>query len=262
MVKSIFLISSRWIFTLVLWLVFVVVCFGQQKSEAIIYCRDGSVFRGEIIQENHSGIRLVTFDQDTVFVAGSRVKKVLRSGDYLFHSNGRMHDTKGFFWAINLGFNAVGFFNPEVVRSEHFELLFGWRFNKRWTVANGIGGEFNSSDIGGFVVETTFSSYFLYGRYYLTDNRQRVFVHSRIGFGSGSSDENENVNNAGGMNWQGGLGVHFAARKRARFILSLGYYFQKTKGTQFFLDGFGNEVKIDFDMLITRPILKFGIEFR
>jgi len=142
-------------------------------------------------------------------------------------------------------------------------VFFGWRFNKRWSVANGIGSEFNVSQVGGFSIETNYSSYFLYGRYYITDSRPRLFAYSRLGFGTGQTGETEtNNDNKGGIQFQGGAGLHFASRKRARFIISLGYYLQKANGTQFFLDGFGNEVKIDFDILITRPILKLGIEFR
>jgi len=251
----------RIVAVLILTMVVSIDCFGQESDEAMIYCRDGSVYRGMIVSENSKTIRIVTIENDTLSVSQANVKKVKRSGDYLFHSKGKTHDINGFFWAINIGFNAAGMFTGEEIGSEHFELLFGWRFNKQWSVASGIGSEFNFNQIGGFSVQTNFSSFFLYGRYYFTDGRPRLFAYSRLGVGIGQSNETQTLDNAGGIQWQGGGGVHFASRKRARFIISLGYYMQKTNGTQFFLDGFGNEVKVDFDILITRPILKLGIEF-
>ena len=237
-------------------------CYGQKSKEALVKCRDGSIYRGKLIKEDNTILQIVDSTKDTIHVSRSRVKKVYRSGDYLIHPNGKMHDTNGFFWGINVGFNAANVFNPDDLRSEHLEIMFGWRFNKKWTVANGFGSEFNTSQVGGFIVESTFASLFLYGRYYITDNRQRIFAYSRIGIGTIPTEEDDINNNIGGFQWQGGGGVHFASRRRARFIISLGYYLQKANGTQFFLDDFGNEVKIDYDILISRPVLKLGIEFR
>ncbi len=239
-------------------------CSGQKKAdEAMIYSRDGSVYRGKIIKENAKIIQFVTLEKDTVSLPAKSVKKIKRSEDYLFLSNGRMYDIKGFFWAINLGFTPNSLFTSDDTRSEHFEALFGWRINKQWTIGNGVGSEFNISQVGGFSVETTFTSLFLYGRYYFTDSRPRIFAFSRLGVGVvGQTETTETNNSQGGVQWQGGGGVHFASRRNTRFIISLGYYLQKANGTQLFLDDFGNEVKIDFDILITRPILKLGIEFR
>jgi hypothetical protein len=237
--------------------------YGQKAGEAMIYCRDGSVYRGKIIREDEEVIQIVDFAKDTLQIAKTRVKKIKKSEDYLFHSNGKMHDIKGYFWSINFGFSAANIFTSENLRSEHLEFLFGWRFNKRWSVATGIGSEFNFSQVGGFPIETTFTSLFLYGRYYVTDYRRRLFAYSRLGVGFVPTEEIEtNVNNTGGIQWQGGGGIHFSSRKHARFIISLGYYLQKANGIQFFLDDFGNEVKIDYNLLITRPILKVGIELR
>jgi len=239
-------------------------CYGQQSKEVLVKCRDGSVYRGKFIKEDKTTLQIVNSNKDTIHLFRFTVKKVYKSGDYLIHSNGKMHDTNGFFWGINIGFNADNAFTADELRSEHLEIMFGWRFNKRWTVANGIGSEFNTSQIGGFIVESTFASLFLYGRYYFTDNRQRLFAFSRLGIGSTiASDESQsNNNNTGGFQFQGGVGVHFSSRRKARFIISLGYYLQNTNGTQFFLDDFGNEVKIEYNILITRPIIKVGIEFR
>jgi hypothetical protein len=164
---------------------------------------------------------------------------------------------------MNLGFSTAGLFSGQDIGSEHFDMLIGYRFNKKWTAAIGVGSEFNSSQVGGFLIETAFAAYFLYGRYYFNDGRLRFFAYSRLGYGAGQAEDPEtNINNTGGIQWQGGGGIHFASRKNARFIISWGYYLQKTSGTQYFLDDFGNEVKVDFDMLIQRPILKLGVEFR
>lgn len=256
--KALLRLVPAWFFCLVVS----VFCYGQKTTEVMIYSNDGSVYRGEIIDEDNKTIQIVS-SQDTLTISKTRVKKIRNAEDHLFYSKGKMHDTKGFFWSMNLGFSTAGLFTGQDIGSEHFELLFGYRFDKQWTIAGGLGSELNTSQVGGFPVETGFSSYFLYGRYYFTNGRPRLFAYSRLGFGAGQTGETEtNINNNGGMQWQGGAGVHFASRKNARFIISWGYYLQKTSGTQFFLDDFGNEVKVDFDMLIQRPILKLGIEFR
>ncbi len=257
--KVLLRLVPAWFFLLVVS----VYCYGQKTTEVMVYCNDGSIYRGELVGEDDKTLQIV-IEQDTLNVSKVRVKAVREAGDYLFHPKGKFHDTKGFFWSMNLGFSTAGLFTEQDMTSGHFELLFGYRFNKRWTIASGLGSELNTSQIGEFLIETGFSSYFLYGRYYFTDGRPRLFAYSRLGFGAGQAaeDAETNINNKGGIQWQAGGGIHFASRKNARFIISWGYYLQKTSGTQFFLDDFGNEVKVDFDMLIQRPILKLGIEFR
>ncbi|MFT7450109.1 MAG: hypothetical protein ACI9VN_000822, partial [Patescibacteria group bacterium] len=191
-------------------------------------------------------------------IAKWRVRRKLSNDNFLFHSGGRYHYTTGLFGGINIGFSPT-----DKTVSEHVSFLLGYRFDKRFSAAIGLGNELTTSTVSGFDIETTFSSYYLYGRYYLTDSRRRPFAYARAGYGSGPDEESESGRHGGGVQGQLGLGIHFASKRRSRFILSLGYHAQQTTGQQFFLDTFGNELVVDYKKIwVNNFILKFGIEFR
>jgi len=214
-----------------------------ETRDAVIL-KDGSVYKGQIIEETTDYMYMVILEGQTIDIPQRKIKKVLSGDNYIFHSEGRYHYKKGFFWNIELGANL-----DEEGTSEHSSLLLGYRFDKRWSAGLGFGTELHSSNISGFEVETLFTSYFLYSRYYLLDNRRRPFLFGRVGYGAGPS-EGEDVNtgrHSGGFQYQGGVGIHFASRKRARFILSVGYHSQYTSGEQFYLDDFGSEIRVQYD---------------
>ena len=233
---------------------------AQNNFISIVKLYDGSIYRGEIKSEDWNSMEMILTTGDNINLSKGLIKKVYRGDEYMIYKKGRYHDTKGFFWAVGLGFNPAG--EESRNTSEHFEILLGWRFNKNLSVAGGLGTELSTNLVGGFPVETLFSSYFVYGRYYLADWRQRPYFYGRAGYGIGPSNEFESGRHSGGLQLQTGMGFHFASKKRSKFNLSLGYHIQKTDGSQFFLDVFGNEVIVDYNLLIRRTVLKFSVEFR
>lgn len=243
-------------------LVFSLTTFLQAQSKKspddIIHLRDGSIYKGQIIEENDEYIYMVIIEGQTISIPQREVKRMMNGKNYLFHNNRRFHYTKGFFWNVKLGFSVI-----EDEGAEHFSFLMGYRFNKRFSVGIGLGSELGTSKVGGFDVETIFASYFAEGRYYLTNNRQRLFTYGRLGYGSGPSETNESGRHGGGFQTQGGIGIHFASRKRIRFIMSFGYHTQYTNGEQFFRDGLGSEVRVQYeDLWVDHFVFKFGVEFR
>jgi len=226
--------------------------------EDVVYLKDGSVYKGIIVDEDGSFIYMDVLEGNRIDIAKWRIRKKLSNDNYLFHSGGKFHYTKGFFGGFSIGFSVA-----EENVSEHVSLLLGYRLNKRFSVAVGLGNELSTSNLSGFDVETSFSSYYLYGRYYPTDFKRRPFVYARAGYGSGPDEESESGRHGGGVQAQAGVGIHFASRRRSRFILSLGYHVQNTSGQQFFLDTFGNEVLVNYDDIwVNNFVLKFGIEFK
>jgi hypothetical protein len=141
--------------------------------------------------------------------------------------------------------------------------MYGNRLSKNLNIGFGIGFEFNEALVSGFQFDSQFSTLFAYGRYYITNSPRRVFIFSRLGFGSPSENNEEVITSehSAGFNSLTGLGVHFASRKKSRFQLLLGFYTQKTEGREFFLDNIGNEVQTNYDILIKRLMFKFGWEF-
>ncbi len=228
-------------------------------TEDVIYLKDGSVYKGIIVDENGSFIYMEVLDGNRIDIPRWKIRKKMSNNNFIFHNRGRYHYTKGLFGALTIGLSPT----DESVFTEQVSFLVGYRFNKRFSAAIGLGNELTTSEMAGFEVETNFSSYYLYGRYYLSDYRRRPFVYARGGYGSGPADEAESGRHSGGIQGQIGAGIHFASKRRSRFVLSLGYHVQHTSGQQFFLDTFGNEVLVEYpNTWINNFVISFGIEFR
>jgi hypothetical protein len=233
---------------------------AEVPVDHVVYLRDGSVFKGSIVEETDDYIYMVILDGTTIDIARWRIRKVMDNKNFIFHNGGRYHYNEGgFFWNLQLGFAP-----SSQTTSEHSSLEFGYRLKKRWSVAIGAGSEFSTSPVAGFDVSTLFNSFYLYNRNYLSDSRRRPFVYQRIGYGFGpTTEEDIEGRHGGGPQLQVGAGLHFASRKRSRFVLSLGYHAQYVNGEQTFLDNFQNEIRVKYeDLLVRNFILKFALEFR
>lgn len=253
---------------IILILTLCIICSKSQcqinKNLIFAKYKNGLSYVGEKISEkgNITSIRINTMD--TIHINRYQVSKFYDSNTALIYPNGKHVQTKGGFWDLSFGFNALGGFDSLDQRvSTHLEVIYGKRINENINIGIGAGFEFNEAQVAGFQFDTQFTSLFAYGRYYLNKSSKRLFVFSRIGAGFPAEENEEGitVEHSGGFNTQTGLGIHFASRKRSTFLISLGFYTQKTNGTEFFLDNIGNEIQTEFDILIKRLMFKFGWEF-
>jgi hypothetical protein len=230
------------------------------QVDHVVYLKDGSVYKGSVVEETDDYIYMVILDGTTIDIARWRIKKVMSNKNFIFHNGGRYHYNEGsFFWNLQLGFNT-----SDQNTANHTAMEFGYRLKKRWSVALGVGSEFTTIPVAGFDVSTIFNSFYLYNRNYLSDSRRRPFVYQRVGYGFGPTTEDDvEGRHGGGPQIQAGAGLHFASRKRSRFALSLGYHVQYVNGEQTYLDNFQNEILVKYDDLFVRHfILKFCLEFR
>ena len=232
----------------------------EQENRAIIYYFDGSVFIGTIVEEDPLQIVMLAATLDTLHLNKAYIKKAIRNTtNALIHRGGKFHYKKGLFWSISttLGGGSI----ESETASFHQDFIMGWRFNKKWSAALGMGIHFNDANFNGIWTTNHFMPAYVYGRYYLTDKRVRIFAASKVGYGFPSqiawSDSH-----SGGVLFQPEIGFHFASRKTARFILSIGQYIQNTKGDNVFFDQFGNAVNSRFSLWLNRTVLRAGIEFR
>jgi len=239
--------------------------YGQiNKNLIFAKYKNGLLYVGEKIseEENITSLRINT--KDTIHINRHLVARYYDSNTALIYPNGKHLQTKGGFWDLSFGFNALSLLGSADQRvSTHMEVIYGQRINDNVNIGIGTGFEFNEAKVAGFQFDTEFSSLFLYGRYYLTKSSKRLFLFSRIGAGFPSEENEEGikVEHTAGFNTLNGLGLHFASRNRSTFQISLGFYTQKTSGREFFLDNIGNEVQTEFDILIKRLMFKFGWEF-
>lgn len=226
-------------------------------DRAIIYYEDGSIFIGPIIAEDANFLTLVAITNDTIHINKGFIKKAFRTDkNILLHPGGKMHYTLGQFVSTSMGWGLSD--NP----SFDWDIILGRRLDKKWSVGLGASLSFNSVwNFRGISMDNHFVPVFAYGRYYLTHNKARLFAFSRLGYGFRSSWF-QFGDHTGGLHFQPGIGVHFASRKRVRFIITLSQMLQHTKGNRVDFDFLSNPINIDYNFFYNRTMLKVGMEFR
>lgn len=239
-------------------------CFSQSNPHFVIAkYYDGSIFNGISTGESQGILALELITGDTISVNRKYAKEVLDRNNAIIYKDFKHHKTTGNFWDFSMGFNASSFGSDDSPISSHMRLMYGTRLHGKLCIAGGLGLEFNEASVGGFIFNSQLFSLFGYGKYYLTDRRRRIYAFGRIGFGFTTEEQINGINNEqqGGFNGKYGLGILFPSKRKSRFQLNLGHYFQKMSGREFFLDAFGNEIETTYDLLVSRLILSFGWEF-
>ena len=234
----------------------------KPPERAIIYMKDGSKFLGDIVDRSDQSISLRMYNNSIFKIDLDKAERIIDSRNSLIYDNGKYHDTNGFYWGINYGFNADNILPDSDGRiSNNLESFYGWRLNNKLSVSSGIGFEFHEVRIGGFNIDTQFLSFYLLGKYYITDTKYRIFSFARMGYGTAASADNFADDHTSGPQFQIGGGIKLPSRRRGKFTFSLGMHFQKTDGNESFIDGFGNEVRTKYDLWISRTLFKVGMEF-
>lgn len=243
-------------------------CVGQISAQrnnkderAIVYMADGSKFIGTINKKSKTAIILEIYNGNVIEIDLDDTDAVLSKPNYLVYAEGKYHDTKGIFFGRNIGLSIVELDEENAIFSFHGEAYAGWRFNKKWSLAGGLGIEVNQNQIGGINFTTEFVSPFVMGKYYINDHRYRVYSYARAGYGFSLFNTNFGTGHTDGEQFQIGAGLALPSSTRFKLNVSAGYHFQRTTGTDIFIDDFGNEVMAEFDLNINRLMVKFGIEF-
>ena len=227
------------------------------EKNSIIYYKDGSVFIGEILEDHAFSIKMAITTGDTLHITKKNIRKIFQpSRNVLMHTKGKMHYTSGIFVSTTLGGGLSA--DP----SFDWDLVVGRRLNEKWSVGVGAAVSFNSVwNFRGIFLDNHFIPIFAYGRYYLTKKSARLFAFSRLGYGV-RSDIALGDDHTGGVHIQPGIGVHFASRKSARFIITLSQMLQHTRGSRVDFDFLSNPINVDYNFFYNRTMLKIGVEFK
>ncbi len=233
---------------------------AQNMDKAFFYYGDGSVFIGEVVQEDFKNTRLLLITGDTITLDNYFIKRSWRN--LLSFPNGKFHFTKGFFFSYWQG-GAIAEAN-RAGSSTQTEMILGYRLNAQWAVGGGLGVYINQIGLnpvnnGFLVLDASCYNFYAYGRYYPWEKKIRPFASLKLGAGS-SIDFGNNFESQ--FHIQPGIGLNFPARKGIRFVLSLNQYIQQVRGDQFRIDGFSNPVLLDYNLWLNRTVLKFGVEFK
>lgn len=233
---------------------------SSKVEKLSIQYKDGSVFQGQVVRQESAFIMLKIITGDTIKVDRSLATKITSSNDISIYRRGSYHLKTGFFGytSLNIGGDA------QLQATSQIELVIGRRLSERWSVGVGYGRTFSDAWLGGIWTDHIFKNLFGYGRYYLKNSRIRPYVDSKLGYGFAGGRNNPFVfdNHSGGINFQPGIGLHFASKRSFRWIIGIGQNLQFTKGVNTDQGPFSNPITANYRLWYNRTVFKIGLEFK
>ncbi len=217
----------------------------QRKSESIVKYSDGSYFIGEILDRDEQKIKMRSSTNDILHLDIKNIVKIREGEEIFLYNNRKFHRKKGFFISTDLALISTGW---NVLQTT---LILAIRLPRRFAVGGG------TSRLR--VESHAFQTFFGYGRYYITNNKKRLFTDLRFGYGyarEGHFTIEEDHN--GGAHVQPGLGIVFSSKNNFRFKLSMAQVLQKTSGYYEYHPSLAGQ---PYKILFSYTILKLGIQF-
>lgn len=250
----------KYFLTLLLMCIFVTnsIIAQHNRTSSIVYLQDGSVYVGQIIQEDIFEVVMKTQALDTITINKAFVSKTVRAKEIIHVQDGKYHKTEGLFGAIEMAFSYGN-------ESHYTQLaaIFGNRMTRRFLLGGGIGltqASINGNNIGGLWFDHDFVQVFAYSRYYINDKKLRLFGEMKLGWGF-SMDNNWGGNTSqGGFYANPGIGIEFANRKKLKWSIKLSQNLQQVSSQENWGDQF-NPVRINLDHIYNRTSLSVGIQF-
>ncbi len=226
-----------------------------KKSSTRIQLKDGSIFRGENIDESGYHLEMIISTGDTVIFDKDEIISISvldTSGLSLFKGK-RYHKTKGIFAHVNYGFRS---YNTEITNKG--DMTFGKRLSEKMQL--GLGLAIVQSDAlvtQNIWVFNTFVAPYAYGRRYINQKKFRPFVDAKLGYGFSTRERNH----SGGIYAEPGIGLQAASRGKFKWNVGLSFYYQPTSGQRTEGGGpFNTPIEIDYNIKYSRLLLNFGIE--
>ena len=227
----------------------------------IVHLKDGSEFRGKIIEYKHDEyLKMEILGGQVVEFPAKQVKKVVqqpygqaafvpkpvRTREYRFRESGIYNETyinvtQGYnswgWWTIGLGIHHVA----------------GYQFN-RWIGAGlGMGYDGYDMDAGQHIVPV-----YAEARGYLMKKNISPFYSVALGYGFASKGIRDDISKArGGIMVSPNIGYRFGASNNANFTLSAGYKYQKAS----FTESWGENNSRTRNFTYSRLNLKLGLLF-
>lgn len=242
------------------------------KVDKTVYLKDGSVLKGEIIEDNDFAVTLVIFSGDTLVIGYKHINSV---GADLLETNQRyirkprkpqFHKTEGLFVTIS-----SGIILSQDEPTAQLSVIGGKRINENLLLGAGVGVFDYTKVLSNYYMYNSYAALTGYGRYYFNTDKTKYYTALRLGYGLSldlgeefPNDQNNHYD--GGVTGQVSLGVHFASRRKWRFLVEANLGYQKTSGRINTFDwnqpNWTNfPITIEYDITFIRPGISVGIEF-
>ena len=220
--------------------------FAQKQNDDVLYLKNGSIYRGKIMEKTDQIIKLETYDRNVFVVQLSDIQEIkqeesLKKPVTLYKQKGYVHYTElGPLAGSNRASNGV------TTSAFSFQTVNGYKFNQYLFTGIGIGADL-------YAVQT-FIPIVLSIRGDLTKRGSKIPFY----FVEGGYSLNATSNDVDGIKYQGGntlavgLGLKILFQENTGFVIGAGYRFQRSE-----LLEKGKTTIEDFDRLTLRVGFSF-----
>jgi hypothetical protein len=203
---------------------FFISSFAQGKKEDVLYLKNGSIIRGNLLINDDLQTSIQTQD-GSVWVFGKTDIKELKSEDRFRNFS---YKTKGFAHFSELGPLVAGKTTIEGVTTAafSFQTINGYKFSQAAMLGFGTGVDLYATQ----TIVPLFASF----RGDLSSKGTVLpFYFFDAGYGANITQDSQSGEDfKGGLLYAAGLGVKIPFNRSAGFLLSIGYRYQATKSTR------------------------------
>ncbi len=217
------------LFQLVLFILIPFVGFAQSENLDYVYLKNGSLFKGEIVEYQDGGQLHLKLDNERTFIFEDKnIKRIVQGGTYKIHKDKSFKPynfkEKGmyYFFAGNINGGSSAFQN-EGTAGLGIQAAAGYQLN-RWLGAGlGIGMDYYYPGSG-----ERFMPVFAEVRGYLRQKNVAPYYSVQTGYGFTFVDEDRAMEDSqGGIYLYPALGLRCGASDNANFTIDIGYKYQK-----------------------------------
>ncbi len=219
---------------------------AQKNSEDVIYLKDGSVLRGEIIEMNDDQIKIQILGGSILVYDRSEMDRMEKQAPIF---NGKLKErymkTKGVYYLGETGFLWQ---NPyEDAPGVNIQAAAGYMWSPQLATGIGIGA-------------SAYLDYFLMPIYLDLRSQltETIYAFVDIGYGIKTNKREDYVTDRGGFMINPGIGFKFNTKSKHAWLLSFGYQYQNAK--EVYYRGWDGAY-VERDYHFKRLSMRFGLMF-
>lgn len=229
----------------------------EKNEEAVIYYKDGSIFKGFILREDPLHYRMVLSTLDTINVNKAMVGRFSSVKRMSVYRRGSFHYKEGFYIYLT---GMLGGGDGHATAST--DVTVAYRRTPNQSLGLGMGLAISDITLASTWMTHEFTTLFLYGRQYLGNSKTRFYFDSRVGYGFPRTSEFVGDDHNGGIHFQPGLGLHFASKSGLKWHIGLARFIQRTSGEDTTPGPFNQPIETNFKLWYSRTLVKIGMEIK
>jgi hypothetical protein len=259
--------KNFFLFSFIIQIIAGSVSFAQPSLQDVIHLKDGSIFRGTIIEQYPDSLVKVEITGGNLIVVTSaqlnyieyKMKPGRKASVQEDRDGAKPLKRRGYFNITEMGLmpgtNSNYYYNYDPSTSGGFTLqtINGYRFNSHWTAGGGLGLD---------IIQQPLVQVFADARWEILDKKSSPFIFADAGYGFPISSSPKNtyteITYKGGVSWGTGIGMRIRFRNDGAFIVSAGYKMVKRS----------EEIKASWEPFFTkndytfnRLAIRFGLAF-